>query len=278
MKNELRQIINLLKFSNCNTVKWSILQKWSQTVDLIHTYLARRRWYDTNWLGLMKITHEQHISCRITRFVVSNFWRYEWDWNEHSQSWHLLFLLQEQRRRDLWSSTIFKKHNITWDTIQWRCRQDDFSRRTAWFARTRILQKKNIHYPWVYWSRSRDMWFGRYRWSCRFKIWYQIFADHCEFIIFREIDVKKYSETNFINIIRYYQCKIQYLSPTCQKDLPSNVVTSVSLTKSEGEFTQESDSLYCHRVSLDEIERILIFNDIWTDLYLRNLFSCKKYK
>ena len=147
------------------------------------------------------------------------------------------------------------------------------------FQREPVFWKsvKNIHYPWVCWSRSRDMSFGRYLWSGRLKIWYQIFADHCEYIIFREIDVKKYSETNFINIMRYYQCKIQYLPPTCQNVLPSNVVTSVSLTKSQDEFTQENDWLRSHKVSLDEIGRILIFNSIWTDLYLRNLFSCKKY-
>ena len=149
------------------------------------------------------------------------------------------------RKKTTWSVKFhdFQKHNITWDTIQWRCRKDDISRRTVWFARIRNLQKKkHTLYPWVWWSRSRDMWFGRYRWSWRLKIWSQIFADHCEYIIVREIDVKKYSETNFINIMRYYQCKIQYLPPTCQNVLPSNVVTSVSLTKSEGEFTQENDS------------------------------------
>ena len=175
---------------------------------------------------------------QLQNYAIS--WRYEWDRNEYSQSRPLLVLLQKKRRRDRWSSTIF----INTIALEIQCSEDiekmsfqgeQRDSRVSVFCK----KKKNIHYPWVYWSRSRDMWFGRYRWSCRFKIWYQIFADHCEYIIVREIHVKKYSETNFINIMRYYQCKIQYLSPTCQKDLPSNVVTSVSLTKSEGEFTQE---------------------------------------
>ena len=145
------------------------------------------------------------------------------------------------RNKTTWSMRFhdFQKHNISWDTMQWRCREDVISRRTAWFARTRICKKKkkHAHYPWTWWSQSRDMWFGRYRWSWRLKIWSQIFADHCEFIIFREIDVKKYSETNFMLTMRYYYCNIQYLSPTCQNVLPSDVVTSVSFTKSEGEST-----------------------------------------
>ena len=92
----------------------------------------------TDWI-LMKITHEQHISCRITRFVVSNYWRYEWDWNEHRQSCLLLVLLQ---KKTTWSMMFhdFQKHNITWDTIQWRYREDDISRWTVWFARIRNLQ------------------------------------------------------------------------------------------------------------------------------------------
>ena len=36
------------------------------------------------------------------------------------------------------------------------------------------------------------------------KKWYQISADHCEYIIFRQIDVKKYSETKFMYIMRYH--------------------------------------------------------------------------
>ena len=101
----------------------------------------------------------------------------------------------KKRPYDPWTSAIFTKHNITWDTMLRRCREDDISRRTMWFARTRILQKaekKHTFYPWTWWSRSRDMWFGRYRWSWRLNIWNQIFADHCGYIIFiREIDVKK---------------------------------------------------------------------------------------
>ena len=77
---------------------------------------------------------------------LSICWRYEWDWNEHSQSRHLLVLLQ--KKKTTWSVKChdFQKHNITWDTMLRRCREDDISRRTVWFARTRILQKKkNIH-------------------------------------------------------------------------------------------------------------------------------------
>ena len=118
---------------------------------------------------------------------------------------YLLTIWMRLEQKTMWSVKChdFQKHNISWDTMQWRCRKDDISRRTAWFARTRILQKKkNILYSWVCWSRSRDMSFGRYLWSWRLKIWYLIFADYCKYIIVREIDVKKYSETNFY---KYYE-------------------------------------------------------------------------
>ena len=206
MKKILRQIINLLKFPNCNTVKWSILQKWSQTVNLIHSYLARRRWYDTNWLDLNEnyswaTYHLQNYDVR--RFYLLTIWmRLEWTQPILSP------FSSTPKKKTTWSVKFhdFQKHNITWDTILRRCWEDDVSRRTVWFARTRILRKAEKHtfYPWAWWSRSRDMWFGRYRWSWRLNIWYQIFADDCKYIIFREIDVKKYSETNFMKIMRYY--------------------------------------------------------------------------
>ena len=141
MKNELRQIINVLKFPYCNSVKWSILQKWSQTVDLIHTYLARRRWYDTNWSDFMKITHEQHISCRITTFAGSICWLYEWDWNEHSQSRHLLVLLQKKddviREVPRFSETQYHTEKIE---RRWHFKEDTVIR--AYFAKS----GKNIHF------------------------------------------------------------------------------------------------------------------------------------
>ena len=136
----------------------------------------------------------------------------------------------------------FQKHNITWDTMLRRCREDDISRRTMWFARTRILQKaeKHIFYPWAWWSLSRDMWFGRYRWSWRLNIYKIRFSQITVNILsWEKLTWRSIRKPIFMKIMRYYQCQIQYLSPTCQNVLASNVVTSVSLTKAEGEFTQE---------------------------------------
>ena len=159
----------------------------------------------TDWI-FMKITREQHISCRITTIAGSICWRYEWDWTEHSQSCHLLVLLQKKRRRDPWSSTIFRNKI----SLEIRC-SEDVKNMTFQGGQcdSRVLVfckkcKKHTFYPWAWWSRSRDMWSGRYRWSWRLTIWNQISADYCEYIIFREIDVKKYSETNFMYTMRYY--------------------------------------------------------------------------
>ena len=76
----------------------------------------------------MKITHEEHINCRIMIFVHD---------------------MNETGKKTMWSVKFhdFQKHNITWDTMQWRCREDVISRRTAWFARTRNLQKKTHIIP-----------------------------------------------------------------------------------------------------------------------------------
>ena len=108
MRNQLRKIINLLKFPNCNTVKWSILQKWSQTVDLIHTYLARRRWYDSNWLDF----DENYSSAKyqLQNYDVRRFyWLTIWMRLEWTQSISSPFSSTPiKRRRDPWSSTIFR--------------------------------------------------------------------------------------------------------------------------------------------------------------------------
>ena len=156
MKNELRQIINLLKFSNCNTVKWSILQKVKSNSQYNTLILSANRmiWYkligfneNYSWATYQLQNYE------VRSFQFLTIWmRLEW-----TQS-ILSSVSSTPRKKTTWSVKFhdFQKHNITWDTIQWKCRKDDISRRTAWFARTRILQKKNIHYSWVYWSRLRD--------------------------------------------------------------------------------------------------------------------------
>ena len=101
-------------------MKWSILQKWSQTVNLIHTYLARRRWYDSNRWDFMKITHEQHVSYTITTFrwfcLMTIWMRLEWIQSILSP----FSSTPKKRPYDAWSSAIFR--NII--SLEIRCCED----------------------------------------------------------------------------------------------------------------------------------------------------------
>ena len=154
--------------------------------------------------------------------------------------------MRQEKKKTMWSVKFhdFQKHNITWDTMLWRCREDVISRRTAWFARIRIMQKKHtlslnmmISIVWyMIWTVSTVMILNMKSFppppSPKITV---------NFSIFRKIDAKKYLKTNFMFTMRYYYCKIQYLSPTYQNVLPSDIVTSISFSKSEDESTQEMD-------------------------------------
>ena len=188
----------------------------------------------------------------------------------------------KKRRRDPWSSTIFRNTisleiRFSEDVEKMTFQGGQCDSRVPLFCKKRLKKKTYIlslsmmiSITWyVIWKIPIVMTLKYMKSDFRRSLWiYHLQRNWREEVFGKQI---------FMNIFRYYQCQIQYLSPTLQNVLPSNVVTSVSLTKSKEEFTQENDSLFYQKVSLDEIGRMLIFNSFWTDLYLRNLFSCKKY-
>ena len=188
-------------------------------------------------------------------------WRYEWD----------------RKKKTMWSVKFhdFQKHNITWDTMQWRCREDLISSRTAWFARTRIVQKKHtlslnmmISITWyVIWTVPtviilnmksdflKSLWIFHLQRNWREEVFGNKFYVYYEILLLQ--DPVSFPDMSECSSIRYRDISL--------------------IHKIRRWINRRNESLYCHRVSLDEIVRILIFNDIWTDLYLRNLLSYKKY-
>ena len=145
MKNYLRQITNRQNFLIVTLWNENLVQVKSNRP--FNTHIVRTK--TMIWFKLIGF-YENYSwgTYQLQNYAIC--WRYEWDRKKDD-------VIREVPR---FSET---QYHLRYDAVKmWRrChfKENGVIRAYPYCA------KKNTHYPWTWWSQSRDMWFGRYRWS-----------------------------------------------------------------------------------------------------------------